>query len=62
MAAKEKELSCRDFGEDCDFSVKAKTENEVLDKCRVHACSAHGKCKDSLEIRDKIRSRIRDIL
>ena len=57
-----KELGCRDFKQDCDFTVRAKTEGEVLDKCRVHACSAHGKCNDSPEIREKIRSRIRDVL
>ena len=61
-AAQEKELSCRDFRQDCDFSAKAKTEKEVLDKCRVHACSAHGQCNDSPEIREKIRPRIRDAL
>ncbi len=60
--AQEKELSCRDFRQDCGFSAKAKTEKEVLDKCWVHACSAHGQCNDSPEIREKIRSRIRDVL
>ncbi len=58
----EKELSCRDFRQDCDFTVRAKTEEEVLNKCRVHACSAHGKCSTSSEMRDKIRSHIREVL
>ncbi len=57
-----KELGCRDFKQDCDFTVRAKSEEEILDRCRVHACSAHGKCDDSSETREKIRSRIRAVL
>jgi len=62
MAAQEKELSCRDFRQDCDFTVRAKTEKEVMDRCQVHACSAHGKCSTSAEMREKVRSRIRDVM
>ena len=58
----EKELGCRDFKQDCDFTVRAKSENEILDRCREHACKAHGKCGDSPEIREKVRSRIREVL
>ncbi|HYA93701.1 MAG TPA: DUF1059 domain-containing protein [Thermodesulfobacteriota bacterium] len=58
----EKELGCRDFKQDCDFSVRAKSEDEILDRCRVHACKAHGKCDDSPETREKIRSRIRAVM
>lgn len=58
----EKELSCRDFRQDCDFTVRAKSEEEILSKCRVHACSAHGRCSTSSEMREKIRSHIRDVL
>jgi predicted small metal-binding protein len=57
-----KELGCRDFRQDCDFSVRAKSEEEILNKCRVHACSAHGTCSTSPEMREKIRSHIRDVL
>ncbi|MGB7575920.1 MAG: DUF1059 domain-containing protein [Thermodesulfobacteriota bacterium] len=58
----EKELSCRDLRQGCDFSVRAKTEEEILDKCKVHACSAHGRCSTSSEMREKIRSHIRDVM
>jgi len=58
----EMELGCRDFKQDCDFTVRAKSEEEILDKCQVHACSAHGKCSDSAETREKVRSRIREVL
>ena len=57
-----RELGCRDFRQDCDFTVRAKTENEILDKCQIHACSVHGKCSDSPETRDKIRSHIREVI
>ncbi len=56
-----KELSCKDFRKDCDFTIRAETENEILDKCGEHACSAHGKCGDSPEVREKIKSRIRAV-
>ncbi len=56
-----KELGCKDFRQDCDFTVRAETEKEVLDKCRVHACNAHGKCGDSPEVRERIKSRIRAV-
>jgi len=58
----DKELGCRDFRQDCDFSVRAKSEDEILDRCREHACKAHGKCDDSAETREKIRSRIRSVM
>lgn len=58
----EKELSCRDFRQGCDFSVRAKTEKEILSKCQAHVYSAHGKCSTSAEMREKIRSHIRDVV
>jgi predicted small metal-binding protein len=57
----EKELSCRDFKSDCDFTVRAKTDDEILNQCQVHACSVHGKCDNSPETREKIRSHIRAV-
>jgi predicted small metal-binding protein len=39
-----KELGCRDFRQNCGFTVRAKSEDEILDRCREHACKAHGKC------------------
>ncbi len=58
----DKELGCRDFRQDCDFSVRAKSGDEILDRCREHACKAHGKCDGSAETREKIRSRIRAVM
>jgi predicted small metal-binding protein len=58
----EKELSCKDFRQDCGFTVRAKTEKEILNKCQAHVCSAHGKCSFSSEMREKIRSHIRNVV
>jgi predicted small metal-binding protein len=46
---------------DCDFTVRAKTEEELMRECREHACSAHGKCSTSPGAEAKMRSRIRDV-
>ena len=61
MAKEYKEISCRDVGVDCDFKVRAETEEEVLDHCAAHACRSHEKC-GTLEDREKIRSQIKTVL
>jgi predicted small metal-binding protein len=58
---KYKELSCKDFRSDCNFTARAESEQEVLDLCREHACSAHDKCSTSAASEERIRSRIRDV-
>lgn len=50
MATKEyKQLSCRDFGADCDFMVRAQTEEEVISLATEHACRRHSKCEIPLD-------------
>ena len=64
MATKKKEykeLGCRDFRSDCDFTVRSEKEEEVLMKCQEHACNAQGKCETSPEARAKIKSHIRGV-
>ena len=61
-SSQQKELSCKDFRQDCDFTVRASTEREILNKCQAHVCSAHGKCSVSPEMREKIRSHIRNVM
>ncbi len=53
-----KELSCKSFRSDCDFTIRAKTEDILLERCRKHACSAHDKCATPPE---KVKSRIKNI-
>jgi predicted small metal-binding protein len=46
MAFKEyKQISCRDFGADCDFLVRAESEDEVSALATEHACRVHSKCQ-----------------
>jgi predicted small metal-binding protein len=56
-----KELSCKDFRGDCDFTVRAETEGEILMKCRDHACDVHGKCWNTSETDARIKRRMRDV-
>jgi predicted small metal-binding protein len=62
MAKKEyKQLSCRDFGADCDFLVRAETEEEVLRVAADHGCRMHGECENSAELKEKARSLIKNV-
>lgn len=61
MAKEYKELSCRDVGADCDFMVRAETEEEVMDHCSAHACKSHNKCEISFEDEKKIKSHIKTV-
>ena len=56
-----KELSCRDFRADCDFTARGKTEEEVMQKCGEHACGVHGKCGTLPKITQRLRSHIKDV-
>lgn len=56
-----KQLSCRDFGADCDFVVRAKTEQEVLEYGYDHSCSAHAKCGSSPKTDERMRSLINNV-
>ncbi len=58
---KYKEISCRDFRADCDFTARAESEEEVMKKCREHACSAHGKCSTTPESEKRMKSRMKDV-
>jgi len=60
MATREyKQLSCRDFGADCDFMVRAQTEEEAITLATEHACRIHSKCQvpsDQSKIRGLIKT------
>ena len=51
-----RQLSCRDAGVDCDFLVRAETENEVLSLAGEHACRVHNLCQVTPEMKDKMLS------
>ena len=42
-----KQINCRDAGADCDFMVRAETEEELLKIVADHACRGHNMCEFS---------------
>ena len=55
-----KVLRCRDVGMDCDFEVRAETEEEILKKAAEHASKDHNITEIPPEVVEKIREVIRD--
>jgi predicted small metal-binding protein len=56
MAQKEyRQLSCREAGADCDFLVRAETENEVMSLASEHACRVHNMCEITPEFKSKMQ-------
>lgn len=60
-------LNCRDAGVDCDYVVKGKSEEDVIQKAMDHGRSAHPDRLRQLmadrsehEVRIQLRSLIRD--
>ena len=56
-----KQMNCRDAGADCDFMVRAETEDELLKIVAGHACSSHNMCEFSTELREKVLSHIKTV-
>jgi predicted small metal-binding protein len=58
--AQRKSIDCRDYPSEKNCSLKMSgTEQEVLDAAVQHAVSAHGH-KNSPELRDQIKSLLKD--
>jgi predicted small metal-binding protein len=55
-----KVLRCRDVGMDCDFEVRATTEEEILRRAEEHAQTAHGMKEIPQEVVAKVQAAIRD--
>jgi len=55
-----KVLKCRDVGMDCNFEVRAKTEEEILKKAAEHAKTVHNMKDKTKEVVEKVRAAIRD--
>ena len=56
-----KSVSCRDAGADCDFTICAKTEEELFQKAADHARKEHGMNKIPKDVQEKVRSAIREV-
>jgi len=61
MSEQYRELSCKDCGVDCDFTVRAKTIQEVVDQCAKHAREAHGWAGFEQDLYAKMRANIRTV-
>jgi predicted small metal-binding protein len=55
-----KGLRCNDVGMDCDFAVRATTEEEILQRAAEHAQPAHGMQESPHEVVAKVRAAMRD--
>jgi len=56
----DKELYCRNVGQDCEFLACGKTEEEALGKLGQHVLAIHAVRGFSKEFYDKARSAIRE--
>ena len=62
MAKKEyKQLSCRDAGAECDFLVRAETEDEVMAVAAAHGARVHGMKEVTPELKNKMKSLIKSV-
>jgi predicted small metal-binding protein len=55
-----KVLRCKDVGMNCDFEVRATTEEEILQRAAEHAQTAHGMKEIPQEVVAKVQAAIRD--
>jgi len=49
-----RQLVCRSIGNDCDFMIRAGTEEEILHLTNDHLCEVHDVCAFTSELKDKI--------
>ena len=54
----QKLFRCRDIGNNCNYQVRGKSEEEVLQKVSEHAKTAHNMTEISKELADKVRTTI----
>ncbi len=54
-----KVLRCKDVGMDCDFEVRAETEEEILKQAAEHAAAVHDMQEIPQDVLAKVRAAIR---
>jgi predicted small metal-binding protein len=55
-----KTLRCKDFGMACDFIACGNTDEEVMEKGKMHAAEVHGKMEFSADEMQQVKSIIRE--
>ena len=61
MAKDYKQIGCRDAGYECDFQVRAETEDEVLEVVGGHAKRIHGMANIPPETAAQIKKLIKTV-
>ncbi len=62
MAVNEyQQVSCRSLGSDCDFMVRAATEEEILRRMSDHRCEIHRACSFDSDLALKIGNSMRGV-
>ena len=56
-----KSLDCRDMGMECDVVLEGETDDEVMDKAREHAASAHNLTNLPPRLEAKCRETIKEL-
>ncbi len=59
MAGEQKEYTCSE--PECDFSVRAQTEDEIIEQAHMHQELEHGVKESIPETRERIRGEIRTV-
>jgi len=54
-----KSIKCSDVGVDCDWTASAETQEELMEKIKVHA-KEHGFDEITPELADKVQAAIKD--
>jgi predicted small metal-binding protein len=55
-----KEFHCSDVVKGCDYTVRGKDENEVMQNAAQHGMEAHGMKDISPDVQQKVRAGIHD--
>ena len=56
-----REFMCKLVNPGCDFSIRAKTDDEVIEHARMHQEIAHGVKDISPDLEKKIKANIRPV-
>ena len=56
-----REFMCKLVNPGCDFVVRAKTDDEVIEHARMHQKVAHGLKEISTDLEKKIKTNIRPV-
>lgn len=56
-----REFQCRDVGYDCDWSTRGQNDEQVMNEAFQHGREKHGIREITDDIKNKVRSKIRDV-